>query len=109
MAGEVEWCLVEDSNPENRELGEVIRRLEGADYEIGGGEHLVVRVDEQPDRVFKLTHGDCFLNFESRILLTDAAPRNVRIVDGTPALFDVIASFASEQVYEWAVSLHGRQ
>jgi hypothetical protein len=237
MAGEVEWRLVEDSSPENRELGEVVRwlegiysgdspldwtesrrrcaealtvlltssdknrslarRLEGAEYEIGGDEHLVVRVDDQPDRVFKLTHGDCFgcysffspldpdltgkhfhgsinedpvfylkrwmllnflggyqtrfegllppeeklrmpricvsqptldvpsptrkeileslapyrfvhisddafLNFETRILLTDAAPRNVRIVDGTPALFDAIASLASEEIYEWA-------
>lgn len=237
MAGEVEWRLVEDSSPENRELGEVVRRLEGiysgdpsldwtesrrrraealtvlltasdknldlaerlegAEYEIGGDEHLVVRVDEQADRVFKLTHGDCFgcysffsphdpdltgkhfhgsinedpifylkrwmllnflggyqtrfegllppeeklrmpricvsqptldvisptrkeireslapygfvnisddafLNFETRILLTDAAPRNVRIVDRTPALFDAIASFAPDKIYEWA-------
>ena len=242
MAGEIDWRFVEDSSPENRELGEVIRklegihrrdpsldwkesrkrcaealtdylsssdqslglagRLEGADYEIGGDEHLVVRVDDQPDRVFKLTYGDCFgcysffspfdpdlsgkhfhgsinedpvfylkrwmllnflggyqtrfegllppeeklrmpricvsqptldvpspsrkeireslapygfdnisedafLSFESRILLTDAAPRNVRIVDGTPALFDVIATVASEKVYAWAFSLHG--
>ena len=85
MAGEIDWRFVEDSSPENRELGEVIRklegihrrdpsldwkesrkrcaealtdylsssdqslglagRLEGADYEIGGDEHLVVRVD----------------------------------------------------------------
>ena len=235
MAGEVEWGVVEDSSPENRELGEIIRRLEriywgdpsldwkesrrrcaealtrylssseksvrlaerleGADYEVGGDEHLVVRVDARPDRVFKLTHGDCFgcysyfsqfdpdltgkhfhgsinedpvfyqkrwmllnflgeyqtsfegllppdetlrmprncvsqptldvpspsqkeireslapygfinisndafLNFENHILLTDAAPRNVRIVDRTPVLFDAIAAFASEKVYE---------
>lgn len=45
---------------------------------------------------------DAFLNFETRILLTDAAPRNVRIVDGTPALFDAIASFAPDKICEWA-------
>ena len=41
---------------------------------------------------------DAFLNFESGILLTDAAPRNVRIVDGAIALFDAIASIASDEV-----------
>ncbi len=34
--------------------------LDGADFEVGGDEHHLVRVDAQPDRVFKLTHGDSF-------------------------------------------------
>jgi hypothetical protein len=45
---------------------------------------------------------DAFLNPHSRILLTDAAPRNVRIVNGSIALFDAIASFASDEICAWA-------
>jgi len=51
---------------------------------------------------FESISEDAFLNFDNRILLTDAAPRNVRIVDGNLALFDVIASMATSRVYEWA-------
>lgn len=239
MDGEIDWQGIEDSCPENRQLAEVIRwlegfhsgdssldwkesrrrradalaafleaspeshelisRLHGADYVIGGDEHFVIRVDEDPERVFKITHGDAFgchsffsphdpdltgkhfhgsvnedpvlylrrwmllnsftgyttrfegllppeeklrmsricvsqpaldvpnptrkeireslaaygfesisedafLHFENRILLTDAAPRNVRIVEGNLALFDVIASMATTRMYEWAVA-----
>lgn len=239
MEGEFDWRSIENSCPENRELGEVLRwlgrfhcgdpsldwpqarqrhaealegylesspqsrslilRLEDAEYEIGGDEHLILRLEEEPDRVYKVTHGDAFgcysffspcdpdltgkhfhgsinedpalylrrwmllnsfseyvtrfegllppeehlklpricvsqpaldtpnptlneireslapfgfqqisrdayLNFENRILLTDAAPRNVRIVDGSLALFDVIASQASEKIHAWAAS-----
>lgn len=250
MDHEVDWKAIENSCPENRELGEVIRWLEGihggdspldwkesrrrcadillayqensdksqelaerllhADYEVGGDEHHLIRVEDEPHRVFKITHGDAFgcysyfsphdpdlkgkhfhgtlnddpifylrrwmilnaltdyitrfegilppqgrlilpricisqptldwpvpsvrtierhmamfgfkrisqdafLEFESRILLTDAAPRNVRIDEGSPevlaqgflALFDAIASIASERVIEWARSLDG--
>ena len=46
---------------------------------------------------------DAFLHFENRILLTDAAPRNVRLVEGTLALFDAIASLVANKVYEWAL------
>ena len=183
----------------SQESHELIRRLQGAEYEIGGDEHLVIRVDDDPERVFKITHGDAFgcfsffsphdpdltgkhfhgsinedpvlylrrwmllnsftdyvtrfegllspetklrmprvcvsqpaldapnptrkeicknlaahgfekisedafLHFENRILLTDAAPRNVRIVEGNLALFDVIASIASLRIQEWAVA-----
>lgn len=173
--------------------------LEGADFEVGGDEHHLVRVDDQPSRVFKLTHSDIFgcrpyfsphdteltgrhfhgtgnenpvfylqrwmlLNFISDfrtqfegvlpaqeglhlpricisqpqitarnpertaisdgmarfgfrkvsedaflqgstgILLTDAAPRNVRIVDGVPVPFDAIAMFATKPVLAWVAS-----
>jgi len=237
MADEIDWEFVENASPENRRLGEVLRRLEGIhcgdssfdwkesrrrcvevlttqlnspdnnaamirrlqdkEYEIGGDEHLVVRLEDDAGRVYKLTHGDCFgcrpyfsrfdpdgsgknfhgsinedpafylrrwmllnhlgeyqtrfegflppeenlrmpricisqptidapnpsrreiqaalggfgfvqvsldafLNPHSRILLTDAAPRNVRIVNGSIALFDAIASFASDEICAWA-------
>jgi len=239
MGGELDWRSIEDTCPENRELGafirwleglygrnsplhwkeawrwgtdvltnflngsrknqELITRLQGAEYEIGGDEHFIVHVDDDPERVYKITHGDAFgcypffsphdpdligkhfhgsinedpifyirrwmllnsfteytsrfeglippeeklhmpricmsqpaldtpnptrkeirerlaeygfenisedafLHFESRILLTDAAPRNVRIVGKTLALFDVIASIAPSPVDEWARS-----
>lgn len=42
-----------------------------------------------------------FFEKGSHILLTDVAPRNVRIHEGVPALFDVIAEKASERVYQW--------
>ena len=45
---------------------------------------------------------DAFLNEENRILLTDAAPRNVRIRDGIPTPFDAIAEISSDRVLEWA-------
>lgn len=177
--------------------------LEGVDFEVGGDEHHLVRVDDEPERVFKLTHSDIFgccpyfsphdidftgkhfhgtgnenpifylqrwmlLNFISDyptrfegmlpaqsglrfprvcvsqpqitarnperstirngmaqfgfkhlsedaflqestgILLTDAAPRNVRIVNGAPIPFDAIAMFATEAMLAWAGSRRGR-
>jgi len=173
--------------------------LEGVDFEVGGDEHHLVRVDDQPERVFKLTHSDIFgcrpyfsphdtdltgknfhgtgndspafylqrwmlLNFVSdfrtrfegvlpqqvglhlpricvsqpqitarnpersairgsmakfgfrrisedaflqsstAILLTDAAPRNVRVVAGEPVPFDAIAMLATEEVLRWVES-----
>ena len=239
MAFEIDWRLVEDASPENRRLGQILRRLEGIhggnppldwkesrrrclevltnelnspennpslagrlqdkEYEIGGDEHLVLRLEEDSGRVYKLTHGDCFgcrpyfsrfdpdgtgknfhgsinedpvfylkrwmllnqlgeyqtcfegflppedslkmpricvsqpvintpnpsrreiqaalaqfgflplsldayMNPQTRILLTDAAPRNVKVVDGAIALFDAIASLATEEVFAWANS-----
>ncbi len=53
---------------------------------------------------FESVSEDAFLQFDNPILLTDAAPRNVRIIDGNLALFDVIASMASPAIYEWAKS-----
>ena len=186
---------------ESEEIHKLILRLQGAEYEIGGDEHLVVRVDSAPERVFKVTHGDAFgcysyfspydpelkgrhfhgsinedpvlyfrrwmllnsfteyvtrfegllppegrlrmpricisqptldahnptrdeirahlaiygfesvsedafLHFESRILLTDAAPRNVRVIEGRLALFDAIASIATAQIIDWASERH---
>ncbi len=185
----------------SEESQELIQRLHGAEYEIGGDEHYVVRVDSDPERVFKITHGDAFrcfsffsphdpdlngkhfhgsinedpvlylrrwmllnsftdyitrfegllppegklrmpriclsqpaldaqnptrqeiceqlaaygferisedafLHFENRILLTDAAPRNVRVIDGQLALFDAIASMATIRIYDWATLRH---
>lgn len=100
MDPEVDWEAIEDSCPENRELGEIVRWLGGlqggdspldwkesrrrcadlllayqkssdksqelaerllyADYEVGGDEHHLIRVEDEPDRVFKVTHGDAF-------------------------------------------------
>ncbi|HEV7401787.1 MAG TPA: hypothetical protein VGO11_02630, partial [Chthoniobacteraceae bacterium] len=45
---------------------------------------------------------DAFLDFDSGVLLTDLAPRNVRIVEGIPAPFDAIAQLASPAVLAWA-------
>jgi len=181
----------------SEESHQLAARLAGAEYVVGGDEHLVIRVDDDPERVFKVTHGDAFgcysffsphdpelsgkhfhgsinedpvlylrrwmllnsftdyltvfegllppeyklrmpricvsqpaldvpnpqrkeirdrlaeygfenisqdafLHFENRILLTDAAPRNVRIIDENLALFDAIASMATPRIYEWA-------
>jgi hypothetical protein len=47
---------------------------------------------------------DAYLHPETGILLTDAAPRNVRIVDGKPVLFDAIAMLASKMVVAWVAS-----
>ena len=232
-----DWQVIENSSPENRELGEVLRKLEGlhhdgsplnwqesrqrrgdalaplltdcskslrlpsllegAEYEVGGDEHHLVRVEAEPERVYKITHSDSFgcysrllpsdpelsgrhfyatvnddpriyirrwmilntlgeyqtryegllwpqrdlfvpricvsqpflesdnpsedeiarsfapygyhristdtyLNPETLVLLTDAAPRNVRIINGVPVPFDAIASFASPEIMTWA-------
>ena len=189
-------------------LREIIRRsaeshrltniLEGAPYFVGGDEHHVIRVDREPDRIYKFTHGDnfgcrsyfspenpqlvghfhgeynadpffylnrwlllnsiggfqtrfegfvgsekpgwlpricvsqpelpsgnptareirlslerygfaevseaAFFDPETRLLLTDAAPRNVRIVDGIPVPFDSIAQIATGRVLEWCAT-----
>lgn len=42
-----------------------------------------------------------FYDTETRILLTDAYPRNVRVVDGDPVPFDAIAQIASGKWLEW--------
>ncbi len=44
---------------------------------------------------------DTFLRTDDRILLSDAAPRNVREVEGVLVLFDVVAQIASDPVLEW--------
>ncbi|MEO6788038.1 MAG: hypothetical protein ABI318_18080 [Chthoniobacteraceae bacterium] len=38
------------------------------------------------------------------VLLTDAVPRNVRIVEGLPIPFDAIAQLPSERVRDWAIA-----
>ncbi len=38
----------------------MINLLDGAEYEEGGDEHILFRVDDQPDRIFKSTYGDNF-------------------------------------------------
>lgn len=43
-----------------------------------------------------------FFHPESGLLLTDAAPRNVRIVDGVPIPFDAIAQVAPGRIRKWA-------
>lgn len=95
-----DWQVIENSSTENRELGEILRKLEGlhlngspidwqesrqrrgdalaalltgcpksrclssllegTEYEVGGDEHHLVRVEEEPERVYKITHSDSF-------------------------------------------------
>jgi hypothetical protein len=43
-----------------------------------------------------------FFHPANRLLLTDAAPRNVRIVEGIPVPFDAIAQLANGRLLEWA-------
>lgn len=43
-----------------------------------------------------------YLQRATKILLTDAAPRNVWVVDGVPVPFDAIAEIASPRVIAWA-------
>jgi len=237
-----DWQSIENTSPENRELGEVLRQLErlhdggspihweesrqrrgnalaslltaspgscplvsfleGRDYEVGGDEHHLVRVESNTDRVYKITHSDSFgcysrflpadpelsgrhfyatvnddprtyirrwmllntlgeyqtrfegflwpqegllvpricmsqpflesenpteeaireslapygfrristdtyLNPTTKILLTDAAPRNVRIIHGVPVPFDAIAAYATPVVLDWVAQLEG--
>jgi len=45
-----------------------------------------------------------FFDPETRLLLTDAAPRNVRIVEGIPVPFDAIAQVASGRVLDWCLA-----
>lgn len=45
---------------------------------------------------------DAFLHRRTTVLLTDVAPRNVRIIGNQPVLFDAIATFASPEVLAWA-------
>lgn len=45
-----------------------------------------------------------FFHPDTRLLLTDAAPRNIRIVEGIPIPFDAIAQLASGRVLEWATA-----
>lgn len=177
---------------------ELTRHLQGAQYEVGGDEHHLVEVSDQPERLFKLTHSDCFgcypyfsmfdpdlmgkhfhatcnddpifyarrwmilnfiggfrtrfegvippqdrmkvpricisqpqlgggnpdrsricqglseygfeavsedafIHFGTGILLTDAAPRNVRIVNGVTVPFDAIATIANDRTLKWAL------
>lgn len=105
-----DWQVIENSSPENRELGKVLRKLEGlhldgspldwqetrqrrgdalaslltdcpkslrlpsllegTEYEVGGDEHHLVRVESEPERVYKITHSDSFGCF-SRFLPSD--------------------------------------
>lgn len=45
----------------------LIDLLDGAEYEEGGDEHILFRVDVHPDRIFKATYGDnfgCYSKFD---------------------------------------------
>lgn len=179
----------------------LIARLGGLDFEVGGDEHHLIRVDDEPTRIYKATYGDSFgcrtrfdpfdpelsgrnfnatlnddprfylrrwillnglggyrtryegilpperpdwapricvsqpwidapnpssqeieramLSFgfvlisensyfqaDSRLLLTDAAPRNVKIADGGPVPFDAIAELATGEVLSWIRATH---
>src|SRR6478752_2265444 len=54
--GEVLAALIRDSEASQR----LTKMLAGAEYFVGGDEHHLIRVDSEPDRVFKFTHGDNF-------------------------------------------------
>ena len=45
---------------------------------------------------------DAFLDFETGLLLTDVAPRNIRIVERIPVPFDAITQMAAPRILEWA-------
>ena len=45
---------------------------------------------------------DAFLDFETGVLMTDVAPRNIRIVEGIPVPFDAITQMATPRILEWA-------
>ncbi len=45
---------------------------------------------------------DTFLRAPDRILLSDAAPRNVKVADQVLVPFDVVAQIATEEVIDWA-------
>lgn len=49
---------------------------------------------------FEVSRG-AYYNASSNILLTDTFKRNVRIVNGEPALFDAIASEPTGEALEW--------
>lgn len=51
---------------------------------------------------FREISEDAFLHFPTRLLLTDVAPRNVRILGGEPVPFDAIAQAAPPNVFTWA-------
>jgi hypothetical protein len=55
---------------------------------------------------FRKISEDAFLRDADEILLTDVAPRNIRIVDGVPAPFDAIAQRAPPKVLIWAKLAH---
>lgn len=45
----------------------LIDLLDGAEYEEGGDEHILFRVDSEPNRIFKATYGDnfgCYSKFD---------------------------------------------
>jgi len=44
---------------------------------------------------------NAYLHPQTGVLLTDVAPRNIRIIDGVPVPFDAIATFAGRRVLEW--------
>jgi len=182
------------ASPKSRRLAALI---ENSEYFVGGDEHHIIRVDSEPDRVYKVTHGDnfgcksyfspldpelrghfhgetnadpffylrrwlllnsigayqsrfegfvpsekqgwlpricisqpelpganptqkeirlslqeygfvevsddAFFHPEALLLLTDAAPRNVRVIEGVPAPFDAIAWVPSGKVLEWCM------
>jgi hypothetical protein len=48
----------------------------------------------------EISRGAFFLK-EAGVLLTDAAPRNVRIVEGLAIPFDAIAEVAEDEVVRW--------
>jgi hypothetical protein len=45
---------------------------------------------------------DAYIHSEVPALLTDMAPRNVRIIKGIPVAFDAIAMKAPKRVIDWA-------
>lgn len=194
--------VLQELSEEDGKSEALIDRINGAEYEEGGDEHVLFRVDEQPGRIYKSTYGDNFgccskldsidpeltgknfnatgnpdiryylrrwilLNslggyktrFEAilpaenpkwvpricisqpwldgsnpsarmisrsmvetgfleisqgafylpgpRLLLTDAAPRNIRIYEGAAIPFDAIAEIASEEVVRWVERKYG--
>lgn len=39
---------------------ELAKRISGQSYEVGGDEHHLVYLADDPERIYKITHSDCF-------------------------------------------------
>ena len=53
-------AALEELSQADGKTGYLINLLDGIEFQIGGDEHLLFRLEDQPDRIFKSTYGDNF-------------------------------------------------
>lgn len=70
------------------------------ELEGGNPSHAAIRQTMEQYGFVEISDG-AFLQLDSGLLLTDMAPRNVRVIEGIPVPFDAIAQIASPAVLEW--------